>query len=70
MTKKKRFKRGQLFQDRETSKIYIYVKSLSGGKAHAVELNDNGDPISIVIVKTKNLGKVELVPETFKSISI
>lgn len=70
MAKKKRFKRGELLQDQFSAKIYIYVKRAKANEAHVVELNEHGDPINFVVVKTKDLGPVKLIPETFKSISI
>lgn len=70
MAKKKRFRRGELLQDHCSGKIYIYIKLAKTNEAHVVELNDHGDPINIVVAKTKDLGPVKMIPETFKSISI
>lgn len=70
MTKKKKFKRGQLLQDQQTNTIYIYVKSFGSNKAYLLELDQHGDPVKLVIENTKYLGLVVSVPTNFKSIEI
>ena len=70
MAKKKKFKRGELLQDHSSGKIYIYVKRAKANEAHMVELNEHGDPVNFIVIKTKDLGPVKSIPETFKSISI
>lgn len=70
MTKKKKFKRGQLLQDQQTHKIYIYVKSFGNNKAYLLELDQHGDPVKLVIESTTYLGLVVSVPKNFKSIEI
>lgn len=70
MTKKKKFRRGELLQDSSSGKIYIYVKRARANEAHVVELDQNGDPIDFIVIKTNELGPVKLIPETFKGINI
>lgn len=70
MAKIKKFKRGQLIQNLENGTIYIFLKRFKTDRAHLIELDNNGDPVELVLLETKYLDKLKTIPETFTGIEI
>lgn len=70
MTKKIKFKRGQLVQHTEDGTIYIFIKYTIPKKSHLVELDNFGNPMGIVLIENKYLDIPKKFPETFNVILV
>jgi hypothetical protein len=68
MSRKSRFRRGQILQDHNQC-LYIYVKS-NGSYSHVVLLDDKGVPEKKTMVKTNTLKTPFNLPKNFKIIEL